>query len=82
MYLKLLASADFTSRLRVPVTFSAGDNEEFVEVMIINDAIYEEEEQFQGILELQSGTTGVVLGLQTVATATIQDDDGRVFFCS
>ena len=58
------------------MTFAAGDTEEMVEVTIINDSVYEGEEEFEAFLELQVGSSGVALGLQTVASATIQDDDG------
>lgn len=58
------------------MTFAAGDTEEMVEVTIINDSVYEGEEEFEAFLELQAGSSGVALGLQTVASATIQDDDG------
>lgn len=71
-----LASQDFSPRVQFPVTFAAGDAEELVEVVIINDSVYEGEEEFEAFLELQAGSSGVVLGLQTVASATIQDDDG------
>lgn len=71
-----LASQDFSPRVQFPVTFTAGDTEELVEVVIINDSVYEGEEEFEAFLELQAGSSGVALGLQTVASATIQDDDG------
>lgn len=71
-----LASQDFSPRVQFPVTFAAGDTEELVEVVIINDSVYEGEEEFEAFLELQAGSSGVALGLQTVASATIQDDDG------
>ena len=58
------------------MTFAAGDTEELVEVVIINDSVYEGEEEFEAFLELQAGSSGVALGQQTVASATIQDDDG------
>ena len=74
--LLILASVDFVPRTSVPVTFAAGDSEEFVEVQIINDGVHEGEEQFEAFLELQPGGSGVVLGQQSTATATIQDDDG------
>lgn len=77
----VLASVDFTPRISVPVTFQAGDSEEFVEVLILNDDVFEGDEQFEGILELQPGSSGAVLGQQTVATATIQDDDGIICVC-
>lgn len=57
------------------MTFAAGDTEESVEVTIINDSEYEGEEEFEAFLTLQSGSSGVALGQQTVASATIQDDD-------
>lgn len=71
-----LAALDFAPRTRFPVRFEAGDSEELVEVAIINDGVYEGEEQFEGLLELQSGSSGVELGQQTLATAIIRDDDG------
>ena len=70
------ASTDFVPRISVPVTFEPGDSEETVEIVITNDGVFEGDEQFEGILELQSGSSGAVLGQQTVATATILDDDG------
>ena len=78
----ILASIDFVPRVSVPVTFEPGDSEETVEVTITNDGVFEGDEQFEGILELQSGSSGAVLGQQTVATATIQDDDGRKYLPS
>lgn len=71
-----LASQDFSPRVQFLVTFAAGDTEEVVEVAIINDSVYEGEEEFEAFLELQAGSSGVALGPQTVASATIQDDDG------
>ena len=75
-----LASVDFVPRTRVPVTFSAGDSEEFVDVQIINDAVHEGEEDFEAFLELQPGSSGAVIGQQSTATATIQDDDGTIHY--
>ena len=68
---------DYVARTSVPVLFAVGESEQFVEVMIANDNVYEGTEQFQATLTLQPGSTGVVLGQQSQADAIIQDDDGR-----
>lgn len=70
-----LASEDFIPRTNVPVTFEAGESEQFVEVMIVNDSVFEGEEQFGATLALQPQSSGIVLGSQSEASATIQDDD-------
>ena len=67
---------DFTSRQDFPVTFIGGQTEQLVGVSIINDEIYENDEEFRGQLTLSDGSIGVVIGLGT-ATATIIDDDGN-----
>ena len=47
-----------------------------MEVMIVNDNVFEGDEEFGAVLELQPGSSGVILGQQSTATAAIQDDDG------
>ena len=64
------------SRQAIPVIFTAGTTEQFVEVMLVDDNILEGDEDFEGLLSLPVGSTGVVLGMDQ-ATATIQDDDGK-----
>ena len=49
-----------------------------MEVMLVNDNVYEGTEQFQATLALQPGSTGVVLGQQSQADAIIQDDDRKL----
>lgn len=44
--------------------------------MIVDDSVFENEEQFGAMLELPAGSSGVILGPQRTATANIQDDDG------
>ena len=72
------APSDFTARTNIPVTFSASDDEQIVEVTIGNDAAYEGVESFGGLLTLQAGSTGVMLGADR-ATVTIDDDDSRFY---
>ena len=58
--------------------FAAGETEQFVEVGIVVDNVYESSlEEFQAELSLPAGSTGVVLGQQSQATATIQDNNGK-----
>lgn len=45
--------------------------------MVVDDSAFEGEEQFEATLELPTGSSGVILGPQGTATASIQDDDGR-----
>ena len=44
--------------------------------MVVDDSAFEGEEQFEAILELPVGSSGVILGPQATAMASIQDDDG------
>ena len=70
------ASEDFVPRENLAVTFAAGESERFVEVMIINDNVYETQECFMAVLELPTGSTGVQLGQQSQANVVLFDDDG------
>lgn len=72
---RLPAGSDFVSIVDVPVTFLAGETEQFVEVMLLDDVIFEGEESFTAVLSLQSGSTGVILGPESQATASISDFD-------
>ena len=69
------ATEDYVARTDFSVIFSAGDTEQSVEVMLADDTVVEETEEFQATLSLPVGSSGVVLGSATVATATIEDDD-------
>ena len=63
-----------------PVVFAAGETEQFVEVGIEADNVYESSlEAFEAALSLPAGSTGVVLGQQSQATATIQDNNGKLY---
>ena len=42
------------------------------------DVVVEGNEEFVGVLSLTGSVSGVVLGPQSTATATIQDDDGKI----
>lgn len=58
------------------MTFAAGQTQAFVEVMIIDDSVYETQECFMAMLELLPGSSGVQLGQQSRANAVIADNDG------
>jgi predicted exporter len=60
----------------VQVVFAVGETEQFVVVAIQEDSVLEGSEAFQAELSLPAGSTGVLLGQQSLATATIQDNDG------
>ena len=62
--------------MSLPVTFTTGDSERFIEVVLINDNVYETEECFMAVLGLPAGSSGVQLGQQSQANAMIFDDDG------
>ncbi len=67
-----VAGSDFTA---TSGTFSWTNNdsaEKFFDVAVVNDALYEQTESFTVIL---SGVTGASLGIPSVATITIADND-------
>lgn len=70
------APEDYVSRIEVLVTFTAGETEQFVEVLLVDDNVVEGEEVFSATLTLPAGSSGVALGQNSEATATITDDDG------
>ena len=60
------------------MVFAAGETEQFVEVAIEADNVLENSlEEFQAQLSLPIGSTGVVLGQQSLSTASIQDNNGK-----
>ena len=79
IYYYSLAPGDYATRQDFQVVFAAGEIEQFVEVGVEDDNVYESSlEEFQAVLSLPAGSTGVVLGQQSQATASIQDNDGRL----
>ena len=77
-----LASEDFVPRENLPVTFGAGEIESFVEVLLIDDNVYETQECFMAVLGLLPGSSGIQLGQQSQANVVILDDDGILLFIS
>ena len=72
---------DFAAREDLLVVFGVGETEQFVEVGIENDDVYENElEEFEAVLTLPPGSSGVLLGQQSQAMASIQDDDGKLSY--
>ena len=58
----------------VAVTFAPNENSQTVSVVLNDDQLVEDDEDFRGVLALPAGSSGVALGLD-VATANILDDD-------
>ncbi len=58
------------------VTFAPSETVQGVNVVIIDDQIFEDDEQFRGVLSLDPSSVRVGLGANDVASATIADDDG------
>ena len=73
-----IAPGDYVARPDVQVVFAAGETEQFVEVAIEDDNVFEESEAFMAVLSLPVGSTGVVLDSASQATAIIEDDDGKL----
>ena len=67
---------DYRALLLEPIEifFSQAQSEQSVTILIVNDDIQEEKEQFTVQLSLPSGSTGVVLD-QDSATVQIVDED-------
>lgn len=57
--------------------FAVGQTEQTVLVVIRDDQMYENAEQFEGRLSLTVGSSGVAIG-DDIATATITDDDSKL----
>ena len=70
------ANEDYVSRSDFLVTFAAGETEQFVDVMLLDNDVVEGEQMFQGLLVLPAGSVGVILGADE-ATASISDNDGN-----
>ena len=71
------ATADFTAIADRTVTFRPSELSQQVQVMIIDDNILENPEEFMGLLSLPVDSEGVALGSANMATATILDDDSK-----
>ena len=73
------APGDYRAVVSGEVTFSAEEEEKEVEVSIQQDGVSEGVETFTAILSVLPGATGLQIGDQGQATATIIDSDGE--FC-
>lgn len=60
------------------ITFTPGISERFIQIDIIDDEIFEEDESF--FIQLNNPTNGAVLGSASLATIMILDDDHAGFF--
>lgn len=72
------AQGDYTRVQSSSVTFSPTETEQFVDVVIMDDRLLEDSEDFFGVLSLQPGSIGVSLGVDRT-TVTIQDNDGKKY---
>ncbi len=61
------------------MTFQPSETQREIQVMIEDDNILEDNENFLGLLTLPDGSEGVALGSASTATATIIDNDGKYF---
>lgn len=60
------------------ITFTPGIDERFIEIEIIDDDVFEQDEQFY--VRLSNPTNGAILGMPDMATIMILDDDHGGFF--
>ncbi|XP_031629724.1 sodium/calcium exchanger 3-like [Contarinia nasturtii] len=60
------------------ITFTPGISERFINIEIIDDDIFEEDESF--FIQLSNPTNGAILGQKSLATVMILDDDHAGFF--
>lgn len=60
------------------ITFTPGISERFINIEIIDDEVFEEDESF--FIRLSNPTNGAVLGTDTLATVMILDDDHAGIF--
>ena len=61
------------------VVLEPSEMEKQVGVTVVNDIFVEDSEVFTGMLSLLGDSEGVSLGSTITATATILDDDGKIF---
>ena len=75
----LSGDADYIP-VSVNVTFDLGEVEQFVNISIIDDAIFEGTEMFIGMIQLLDGPSNVELQ-QNVVTITIVENDSKYILC-
>ena len=71
-----VAGSDYVGRSNMLLTFNAATRSIEVPVNLIDDSVYEEEEDFSGTLTLASSSQRVTI-VQGSALATIVDDDSE-----
>lgn len=71
------AISDYVAK-RGTITFTPGIDEGFIEIEIIDDDVFEQDEQFY--VRLSNPTNGAILGTPDMATIMILDDDHAGFF--
>lgn len=71
------AAADYVAK-RGTITFTPGIDERFIDIEIIDDDVFEQDEQFY--VRLSHPTDGAILGTPDMATIMILDDDHGGFF--
>lgn len=71
------ASTDYIAQ-NGTITFTPGISERFINIEIIDDDIFEQDESF--FIQLSNPTNGAVLGQKCLATILILDDDHGGFF--
>lgn len=71
------AGADYVAK-RGTITFTPGIDERFIDIEIIDDDVFEQDEQFY--VRLSHPTNGAILGMPDMATIMILDDDHGGFF--
>ena len=74
-----IVPTDFTAIVDRTVTFQPSETQRQVQVVIEDDDILENTEDFTGLLSLPASSDGVALGSATTATATIIDNDGKSY---
>ena len=70
-----VAGSDHVGRSNVLLTFNAATRSIQVEVELIDDNVFERDEDFNGVLSLVSSSPSVTIGPDN-ALATIEDDEG------
>ena len=70
------APRDYSSVTDLIVTFQPSERQRMIEIVIVNDALAEDDETFALSLSLPEGSDGAALGSTIIAIATIIDDDG------
>lgn len=71
------AGADYIAQTGT-ITFTPGISERFINIEIIDDDVFEEDESF--FIQLSNPTNGAVLGAFSLGTIMILDDDHAGFF--